>query len=67
MRGALKALFDYQKFEKNRELQSIIDSVNSRFPTRKLSDDEADLVAAAGLPETALLRKNPQKKDDEPF
>ena len=50
-------LFDYQTFEPNAELQEIIDQVNARFPSRMLSDDEADLVAAAGLPGMALLRK----------
>ncbi len=50
-------LFDYQTFERNAELQEIIDQVNARFPSRMLSDDEADLVAAAGLPGMALLRK----------
>ncbi len=61
----LSLLFDYQRFEQNEELQKIIDRVNARFPTRKLSDDEADLVAAAGLPEMALLRKKPRKKENE--
>ncbi len=58
-------LFDYQTFIENPELQSIIDRVNARFPSRMLSDDEADLVAAAGLPGMTLLRNKPQKKDNE--
>ena len=60
----LDLLFDYQMFEQNAELQRIIDSVNARFPSRMLSDDEADLVAAAGMHEMALLRKKPQQKDN---
>lgn len=63
----LSLLFDYQTFEQNAELQSIIDRVNARFPSRRLSDDEADLISAAGLPEMSLLRKKPQKKDNDPF
>ena len=61
----LSLLFDYQAFENNAELQRVIDRVNSRFTSRMLSDDEADLVAAAGQPEMALLRKQPRKKDNE--
>ena len=61
----LSLLFDYQKFEQNPELQSVIDTVKARFSARQLSDDEADLVAAAGLPGTALLRKKPQDKEND--
>ena len=63
----LSLLFDYQKFEQNAELQEIIDRVNARFPSRSrmLSDDEADLVAAAGLPEMARTRKKPPDKENE--
>ena len=61
MEKKLRLLFDYQKFAKNAELQGVIDSVHARYSARKLSDDEADMVAAAGLPETAFLRKKPQE------
>ena len=61
----LSLLFDYQLFEQDAELQSVIDAVSARFPSRLLSDDEADLVAAAGQPEMALLRKNPLNKENE--
>ena len=62
----LSLLFDYQKFEGNVELQSVIDKVNARFSSsRRLSDDEADLVAAAGLPGTALPRKKPRDKEND--
>ena len=53
----LELLFDYQTFAENEELQRIIDRINARFPSRKLSDDEAELVAAAGTPDTAFRRK----------
>ena len=65
MNKTLSLLFDYQKFEKNAELQSVIDTVYSRLSSRMLSDDEADLVAAAGSPGIIRLRKKPQKKDNE--
>ncbi len=68
MEKKLRALFDYQKFEKNADLQSVIDSVHARYSStaRMLTDDEADLVAAAGMPDTGLKRKkNPLKNDDE--
>ncbi len=56
-------LFDYQTFARNEELQNIIDRISTRFPSRMLSDDEADLVAAAGTSGMALLRNKPRKKD----
>ena len=65
MEKKLSLLFDYQKFEQNAELQRVIDSVYARLPSRKLSDDEADLVAAAGLPGSALPRKKPRDKENE--
>ena len=40
MENKLSLLFDYQKFEQNAELQSVIDSVYARFRSRKLSDEE---------------------------
>ena len=50
----LSLLFDFQRFEKNADVQAVIDAVHARYTARKLSDDEADCVAAAGMPETAL-------------
>ena len=49
MENKLKALFDYQKFEGNAELQSVIDSVHSRYAVRELSMDEMEWVNAAGV------------------
>ena len=46
MEKALEMLFDYQKFESNTELKHVIDSTRGRG--RRLSLDEAELVAAAG-------------------
>ena len=61
----LSLLFDYQDFEKDTELQDVIDRVCTRFPSRMLSDDEADLVMAAGMPGMELLRNKPLKKENE--
>ena len=63
----LKDLFDFQKFEPNADLQSIIDSVHARYSStaRMLTDDEADWVAAAGMPDTAMKNKDPFKKKDD--
>ena len=59
MEKTLRQLFDFQKFEGNAELQSVIDSVHARYASRELSLDEMDLVSAAGVPENAF------KKDEE--
>ena len=58
MEKKLKQLFDFQKFAANPELQSVIDSVHSRYETRELSMDEMDMVFAAGVPQLPD-RKNP--------
>ena len=59
MERKLKALFDYQKFEGNAELQQVINSVHSRYTAaQELSLDDLMQVAAAGVPESL------QKKDD---
>ncbi len=65
MEKKLSLLFDYQKFEQNPELQRVIDAVHARLSKRGLSDDEADLVAAAGQPGTANLRKKPREDENE--
>ncbi len=48
MERKLKALFDFQKFEGNSALQSVIDSVHSRYTVRELSLDDMEWVNAAG-------------------
>ena len=60
MENKLKALFDYQKFEGNAALQSVIDSVHARYAARELSLDEMEFVNAAGQ---AVPPVNPEKKD----
>ena len=61
MEKILRNLFDFQRYEKNADLQSVIDSVHARYSAKLLSDDEAELVAAAGTPEAALKQKDPWK------
>ena len=47
MEQKLRALFDYQRFEKNERLARLIGETESRF-ARELSDDELSLISAAG-------------------
>ena len=60
MERKLKALFDYQKFEGNTALQSVIDSVHSRYAVKELSLDDMQWVAAAGIPENKPADKDPK-------
>ena len=47
MNTMLKVLFDYQKFDPEPALQSVIDSVHGSLGSaRVLSDDEAEIWAA---------------------
>ena len=47
MENKLKALFDYQRFEKNGRLESLIRETEDRYAAA-LSDDDLSLVHAAG-------------------
>ncbi|MBR3742270.1 MAG: hypothetical protein IKN04_17750 [Clostridia bacterium] len=60
MENILSLLFDYQAYEENEDLQSVIDAVHSRYGSRQLSDEEAELVAAAGRPEAIFKQKDPK-------
>ena len=62
MEGKLKTLFDYQKFEGNSALQSVIDSVHARYAVKELSLDEMEWVAAAGVSEKKPADED--RKDD---
>ena len=61
MERKLRQLFDFQKFQGNRELQQVIDSVHSRYAVRELSMDDMSTVAAAGVPEPQDKEKNGEK------
>lgn len=42
----LKSLFDFQRFEQDPKLQSVIDEVNDRYSSgNRLNDDDLELVA----------------------
>lgn len=62
MEKKLRALFDFQRFEGNAELQKAIDSVHSRYASCELSLDELDMVSAAGMP-----HRDPKEKEKKPF
>ncbi len=47
MEDKLRKLFDYQRFEKNEELEKLIMEAENRH-ARSLSDEEMILVSAAG-------------------
>ena len=56
MEQKLKALFDYQRFEKNERLEKIIAETESRY-AQELSDDDLSLVNAAGEPEIGAYNR----------
>ena len=53
--------FDRQRFAPNARLQAVIDGVHARTAGRALTDEELDLVAAAGAPEQAKLPEEPPR------
>ena len=50
MENLLAGLFDFQTFEKEPALQSVIDEVEARYFCAELSDDELCMLSAAGDP-----------------
>ena len=50
MEKKLFRLFDYQKFEGNKDLQQLIDTAHARAQARELSLDDMEWVNAAGEP-----------------
>ncbi|MBQ0091765.1 MAG: hypothetical protein KBS45_00350 [Clostridiales bacterium] len=56
----LRTLFDYQRFEPNARLSSLIAESEKR-QNGELSDDDLSRVAAAGEPELNELRKTELK------
>ena len=55
----LTALFDYQRFERNKKLQALIEDTENRC-MNALSDDEQERVNAAGE-----IEKKKKKHDDD--
>ena len=68
MESKLKRLFDFQKFQGNKELAGVIDAVHARYASnpraRELSMDELELVNAAGSPH--YLRPKKEQEKDRP-
>jgi len=51
MEKRLGQLFDYQHFEENDQLRSVINSVSARYSVRELDMDDLEWVSAAGTPD----------------
>lgn len=62
MENKLKQLFGYQRFEENRDLQQVIDSVHAKYATRELALDDLEMVNAAGVPDLPDRRKGREDK-----
>ena len=60
----LTELFDLQRFERDPALQKVIDGAVARRQRRALSDEELDMVSAAGGP--YLQIRDPKNKDGPP-
>ena len=58
----LTALFDYQRFERNKKLQALIEDTENRC-MNALSDDDLEWVSAAG--EETDLKDKKDGQDDE--
>ena len=58
----LTALFDYQRFERNKKLQALIEDTENRC-MNALSDDDLEWVSAAGE-ETDLKDKQDGQEDE---
>ena len=58
----LTALFDYQRFERNKRLQALIEDTENRC-MNALSDDDLEWVSAAG--EKTDLKDKKDGQDDE--
>ena len=58
----LTALFDYQRFERSKRLQALIEDTERRCLC-SLSDDDLEWVSAAGE-ETDLKDKKDRKEDE---
>lgn len=58
----LTALFDYQRFERNKRLQALIEDTENRC-MNALSDDDLEWISAAGE-ETDLKDKKDGQEDE---
>ena len=55
METLLADLFDYQRFEKDPALQSVIEEADGQHFGEELGDDELDMLSAAGDPFLMVL------------
>ena len=62
MENKLKQLFGFQRFEENRDLQQVIDSVHAKYATRELALDDLEMVNAAGVTELPDKQKDREEK-----
>ena len=67
MERKLRALFDFQKYEQNADLQKVIDRVHARYNTKAqlLDDDDVEFVNAAGVQDSVMKKKSLLKDNDE--
>lgn len=64
MERKLSRLFDFQRFEGNKELQSLVDSVSARYAKQELNLDEMMQINAAGTPDLPQDGKRKEKKQN---
>lgn len=57
----LRELFEFQRFEKEPALQSIIDETGKRYLSTELSDNDLSKLSAAGDPYTRIA--DPKKRE----
>ena len=63
----LSCLFDYQRFEKNKELQRIINDVENRYDSGAVLLMESELSFAAGGKDVERQIKDKNKTDEQSF
>ena len=61
MSRTLKQLFDFQRFEGNKELQQVIDSVHAKYASRELDLSDMETVYAAGTPDLPDKQEKQEK------
>lgn len=71
MEKILRFLFDYQKFEKDPDLSSVISDTHSKYDKRgsniiPLRDEDMGLVSAAGDFNTGINTDKPPETADDP-
>ena len=62
MEKKLAQLFGFQRFEANKDLQQVIESVHAKYATRELSFDDMEMVNAAGTPDLPVKGKDGENK-----